>query len=667
MAMRAVQVIAAGQAGLKSMPYFIDEFINMEIPMIEPYAIDHSSEQIAELQAETIDRIKDQGPWATTIYSMGDSIGVTLEASDTEVRDAVQAINPKVDINQNVADAPAYIAAAIRRKIPDICENTINKWRSFKADNGIGDDAHLAVVIPYCPEGPTSGTAGAMIGAALRRRFQDRDMASQVTVWGIELCPPLTDAGGAIDSGNIFRGYLARDEICNQAGVAIEREVDKIGKLTKPFDINLVIDGGKVQESAGPKNRQEMHEALDLIAAQTTAIMLKGPLGDAEETRALLQTSGGGRWNGLAVHVVSSRNWDTCSRYWRYRSHLPWIRGHANWEALSIPQKRQAYVDSTEVLRSMLENETDQECAKTYKSVHERAQQIKRPKLTRNKFITFLLCLPTLGVYLLMENKKLKQNRERVDKAMERIIAAELEDYHDMIDATRQERETQVGDQRSPVTYRKDLFCVNTVLNEAMQRSVAMNETDDGSPVPLAKIVGSVGAETIQQRILEQVNHPLERAKREGDPTGRRSSAYYDQIVVVSATPADHNENDAMAPSDESVKYLLSQENRDDMKNYTGAGYRHRKTPMWRLQVPGRNGQRTQMVPVEMTYVILAQPKEDDGFKDVSTYDILLENYLSQIDGKKFTETARYYTGLLPESAGGNKPEPEPALQGEDL
>ena len=315
----------------------------------------------------------------------------------------------------------------------------------------------------------------------------------------------------------------------------------------------------------------------------------------------------------------------------------------------------------------MMENETDQECAKTYNSVHERAQQIKRPKLTRNKFITFLLCLPTLGMYLLMENKKLKENRQRVENAMQRISAAEQEDYDNMINATRQERETQVGDQRPPVTYRKDLFCVNTVLNEAMQRSIAMNETDDGSPVPLAQIVGSVGTETIQQRILEQVNHPLERAKREGDPTNRRSSAYYDRILAVWATPTDHVDNDDMAPSDDSVKYLLSHVNRDDMKNYTGAGYRHRKTPMWRIQVPGRNGQKTQMVPVEMTYVILAQPKEDDGFKDVSTYDILLENYLSQIDGKKFKEIARYYTGLLPEYAGGNTPEPEPALQGEDL
>ena len=666
MAMRAVQIIAAGQAGLKSLPYFIDEFISMEIPMIEPYAIDHSSEQIAELQLETMAKIKDQGPWATNIYSMGDSIGVTLEASDTEVRDAVQAINPQVDVDQNIADAPAYIAAAIRRKIPDICENTLNKWRSFKADNGIGDDAHLAVVIPYCPEGPTSGTAGAMIGAALRRRFRERDMGSQVTIWGIELCPPLTDATGAIDSGNIFRGYLARDEICNQGGVAIKREVNKIKKLTKPFDINLVIDAGKVQESAGPKNRQEMHEALDLIAAQTTAIMLKGPLGDAEETRALLQTRGG-RWNGLAVHVVSSRTWDTCSKYWRYRSHLPWIKGNANWEACSLSQKRDAYVASTEVIRKLMANETDQECTTTYKSVCDRARQIRRPKLTRNKFTTFMLCLPTLGMYLPMENKKLKQNQERVENAMGRIIAAEQQDYDDMIDATRQERETQVGDQRPPVTYRKDLFCVNTVLNEAMQRSAAMNETEDGNPMPLAKIVGSVGAETIQQRILEQVNHPLERNKREGDPANQRSSAYYDRILAVWATPADHEDNSDMAPSDDSVKYLLSQDNRDDMKNYTGAGYRHRKTPMWRLQVPGRNGQKTQMVPVEMTYVILAQPKKNDGFKDVSTYDILLENYNSQIDAKNFKEIARYYTGLLPESAGGNTPEPEPALQGEDL
>ena len=666
MAMRAVQVVAAGQAGLKSLPYFVDEFISMEIPMIEPYAIDHSSEQIAELQEETMGKIKDQGLWAASIYSMGESIGVTLEASDTEVRDAVQAINPRVDVDQNVADAPAYIAAAIRRKIPDICENTLNKWRSFKADNGIGDDAHLAVVIPYCPEGPTSGTAGPMIGAALRRKFRERDMGSQITVWGIELCPPLTDAAGAIDSGNIFRGYLARDEICSQGGVAIEREVDKIQQLIKPFDINLVIDGGKVQESAGPKNRQDMHEALDLIAAQTTAIMLKGPLGDAEETRALLQTRGG-RWNGLAVHVVSSRNWDTCSRYWRYRSHLPWIRGHANWEAMSISQKRDAYVASTEVLRRMLEHETDQECAKTYNSVCERAQQIKRPRLTRNKLRTFLLCLPTLGMYLPMENKKLQQNSERVEKATERIIAAEVEDYNDMLDATRQERESQVGEQRPPVTYRKDLFCVNTVLNEEMQRSAAMNETNDGSPVPLAKIVGAVGAETIQQRILEQVNHPLERTKREGDPTDRRSSAYYDRILAIWATSSDHNENDAMAPSDDSVKYLLSQANRNDMKNYTGAGYRHRKTPTWQLQVPSRNGQRTQQVPVEMTYVILAQPREGDGFKDVSTYDILMENYQSQLEGQKYAETARYYTGRLPEKAGGAPPEPENMMQGEDL
>ncbi len=46
MAIGAVRVMAAGKAGLESLPYFVDEFLAQGVEQLAPWAIDHSDEDL---------------------------------------------------------------------------------------------------------------------------------------------------------------------------------------------------------------------------------------------------------------------------------------------------------------------------------------------------------------------------------------------------------------------------------------------------------------------------------------------------------------------------------------------------------------------------------------------------------------------------------------------
>ena len=45
----AARVMAAGKAGLESLPMVVDECIVQGIPVLAPWAVDHSQEQINRL------------------------------------------------------------------------------------------------------------------------------------------------------------------------------------------------------------------------------------------------------------------------------------------------------------------------------------------------------------------------------------------------------------------------------------------------------------------------------------------------------------------------------------------------------------------------------------------------------------------------------------------
>ena len=210
----AIRVMAAGKAGLESLPYFVDELLAQDITQLSPWAVDHSTQQLDELQDAT--REKRIGVWRK-VYEIGAGEPGALMRSDMVPNQRLlKRINPLAS-DTGLADSPAQLAAWCRLNIRQHCRDTASLWDKFQYENGITSDRQLAVVIPYCPEGPTSGTVGMYLGAALRKHFSDMGRAGELVVWGIEICPPVDfDETRGLDTlavQNVFRGYVAREEL----------------------------------------------------------------------------------------------------------------------------------------------------------------------------------------------------------------------------------------------------------------------------------------------------------------------------------------------------------------------------------------------------------------------------------------------------------------------
>lgn len=664
MSMRAVRIMTAGQAGLRSLPHFMQEFIDAGIPMLEPFALDHSSDQIRLLEEETEQYVNDH--WSKHVYNMGTKIGTPLESATTEITDAVANVNPEAAKTNRtqIADSPAHIAAATRRRLRGICEETMNKWDDFRAHHGLDRSGHLAVIIPYCPEGPTSGTVSAIIGAGLRQHFRDLGRPAEVIVWGIELCPPHPGEHdtNAINAGNLFRGFIARQEIHD--GVAIDHDPNLVDRLHKPFDINLVIDAGRIKENVGEREEHDIHQALDRAAAQTTRVMLQGPAGDAEETRALLQQDDG-RWNGLPIHVISSRSWDLTAQYWRYRSQLPWINDDADWERTSLEVKRELIDHAVRNIAPALDRDNRRAEAKNDPEDHEkhvrdafnsltaRARDIPKGRLNLDfwhliKVSPLIAC--TLGLYYLMERNNAQRNAQRADERIRTMIRREEEDYQAMIRLN--------SHSVSALTPRSDLFCVNTVLTPAMYERAARSEQKRNARESLATTIGSAGVNTVQSAILQHVNVALERGQDRQEEAGeRRSSAYFNKIIVVRVVPRSMNNNAQMSPPENQVKYLLDADRRNGASAYTANTIILDRNLCWTTRENPHQDMESQML-----YIILAKPRKGEGFRDVSTFRILEEKYRAVIEGEDPREWARYYSGRPPQFAGGDLPRdlPEP-------
>ena len=179
---------------------------------------------------------------ARKIFNMSREFTRVLDNNSLESLDIIKQINPETTGNKSIADCPANIAAAMRTRLNDICVSTYQAWEEFKAHKSSRASDHLAVVIPYCPEGPTSGTVGMLIGAALRRYFRQQGKSRELVVWGIELCNPSnipelqegSSPEGEIAIGNDFRGYVARAELCS-GGVALDNRKEPYRNLPSPL------------------------------------------------------------------------------------------------------------------------------------------------------------------------------------------------------------------------------------------------------------------------------------------------------------------------------------------------------------------------------------------------------------------------------------------------
>lgn len=692
--------MAAGKAGLESLPYFVDECVEANIPQLEPFAIDHSREAVNDIKLKTQEKTQDGGCWRKKIFNMSREFTQVLENERLESRDIVKEINPAAASNDSIADCPANIAAAMRTRLSDICARTYQAWEEFKAHNSSRASDHLAVVIPYCPEGPTSGTVGMLIGAGLRRYFQQQGKSRELVVWGIELCNPAnvpeqqsdSSPEGEIAIGNDFRGYVARAELC-QGGVALENRKEAIQDLTKPFDINIAVDGGKILAFTA-EQREKGHQAIDRAAAQITVAMLQGPVGDTEETREILSSAP--RWNAMLMHYTSWREFHTPTRYRARRYRLPWVQNPEQWEH---DTRYRHHIDEERKIRKDLKEQgitkkevnlakhdwlhtayprLDQLLEASYFGIehfiyykgynrleeeyniwHPIAQEIENARRIAEKGRKFWRNLLTFG-------SSRSKTQKAVTVLLDHICKQEQANYEKY--CLRQDDPQQ----RLPEGVRNTLFCVTMKLPQGIQEEaaamLAQNGYDKkGMPIipELASVLGTAGTNAAkhvaQQEIEETMMRPRPRSK-EQENIIHRSSAQYRRIIGVHCqdskhqpAPNSHLRNSNLAPDPQSIRYLLARERQGSAGSYT-EGHLPRALK-WEIDEPS-----TPEVMADYSYIILAETPPGDGFCDISSYPSLRRTWERiTSDQAEWRKRAKYYSGNPPHAIGGlPDPEPEP-------
>ena len=620
----ATRVMSAGKAGLESLPYFVDELLAQGITQLEPWAADHNTDQIVRLNLVTEERRA--GPWRD-LYGSGDSdLGVLLQP-ETAATNLLQEVNPHAT-DMRLADSPAQLAAWCRNRIGDACQDTYNLWEQFKHLKGIARGQQLAVVIPFCPEGPTSGTIGMYLGAALRKRFADEGKANELVVWGIELCPFInTGQINAQEVENAFRGYVARQELLQ--GVPLSKDEANDKKLYPPFDINIAIDGGATTTIHDLIDEDDVWSALDRIAAQTTACLLNGAAGgDVDESTSLLKR--GKRWNAYLAHVASDLSYSSVCHYLRYRVSFPWNRSPEAWDKTGPSGRREALLRRIdEDIRDMLAHETDDRVKEKINYLVQLGEQIRGIK----------------KVIIFPRNKVI---REKLDQFM----AEERRLY----EVTCQEDE--IHDRVTPQT---PPFCVNIGLPQRLREEAIRKWRDAGSLQPIGDLLGMNGALQVRNKIEDLLSPVL---KRVDYPQGSTSQADFEEIIGISIEDRSRSgDNEEFRPGREFLRefitvakqsipgllnaltYDLSEHVRHFESQKTGNDLQL-KALGWQLpRHPDNN------IPVDYSFLALARCRQSDGFKDMSTYPALKENYdRITADPDVWRGLARYY---------GVKPPPE--------
>ncbi len=683
MAIGAVRVMAAGKAGLESLPFFVDELLAQDIPLLEPWAIDHSPDQRQTLHGQTEGLIS--GRWTKIRGIQSSDLARPMSYDSTANRRLVRQINPlAADVGQ-VADCPTQIAAFCRRQISEHCRETEQLWERFKNREGLTGSAQLAVVIPYCPEGPTSGTVGMYLGAALRKHFMDRDKADQLVVWGIELCPPVMGAQSTESNhpevGNLFRGYIARRELLEGVPLSPEDPSDEIRQQC--FDINIAFDGGTVQlgESVSP---DFAWAALDRGAAQMTACLLNGAAG-GDEPESTLRLRQGRRWNAYLAHVVSDRSYSPECRYLRYRVALPWRRDRTEWNRKSLAAKVDQFVKHVDAeIAPQLPNEPDARVA-TY---------VNELVIARNSLKALPLDTGLLGVL----TGRHKTNRGTAEGWLSQVESRDQDNY---------EQTRKLSQQTSTILPRTDPFCVNIVLAESQRIEAAETARDNGIHGPVADVIGDAGVATVRQKITEMCEAVLKRD--DCSSLDINSEALFDEIMSISIGDWSRGtRNNALRPTREILRDYIAEQRRDipgafseltfDLNTVVDRAYQQRmeredkaRREAARSQTAGgdsstvEGGQSRDLatptsaereasgsstapaprsaepaamrwklsevdhdVPVEYSVLILGRVRDGDGFKDVSTYSELEEIHDRLVENLSSWRQLAHHYGVKP-------------------
>jgi hypothetical protein len=651
MAIGAVRVMAAGKAGLESLPFFVDELLAQGIPQLAPWAIDHDQDEIDSLVSRTRGRVR--GDWRS-IFNIGVSPpGSRMDTDTASNRRLVDQINPLAAQTTELADSPAQLGAWCRRQITQYCRDTERLWEQFKSQEGLTSSYQLAVVIPFCPEGPTSGTVGMYLGAALRSYFAQQNNADQLVVWGIELCPPVHKGeSGDMDRmavQNAFRGFVARQELLE--GVPLSEKSDEDDRF-QCFDINIVFDGGTARSAT--TSREAAWGALDRAAAQVTACLLNGA-GGGDRPESTVQLKQGQRWNAYLAHVVSERSYSQACRYLRYRTSLPWHRDRNAWEGEDVRPRYEAFLDRVnKEIAPLLPYEPNATVRSQFEELVAVAGELGKISLE-----------PGLLNRL---NGRLKSDRELAATKLADAFESDQDNYSD---ARKASRETQ------SIIAREDLFCINIILPEHQRIEAAEIARDNGIPGPISDVIGDAGITTVRHRLTDLCNGVLRR--EDCASMDVNSEALFDEIMSISIGDWSRGaSNDAFRPTREVLRDFIKANRRNipgsfselnfDLSKVLPTSHEARKNDGQResSSAPQENGGGVAQhptalqwklsdvdhdVPVEYSILVLARVRDGDGFRDVSTYDELESVYDDlTADISRWREHARYY-GINPPPA----------------
>lgn len=648
MAIGAVRVMAAGKAGLESLPFFVDELLAQGIPQLAPWAIDHDQDEIDRLVTRARERVR--GDWSA-IFNIGVSPpGSHMDADTASNRRLLQQINPLAAEATELADSPAQLGAWCRRQIRQYCRDTERLWEQYKSREGLTSSYQLAVVIPFCPEGPTSGTVGMYLGAALRLYFAEQNKADQLVVWGIELCPPVHKGeSGDMDRmavQNAFRGYVARQELLE--GVPLSEGPEDEERF-QCFDINVVFDGGAARSPT--TSREVAWGALDRAAAQVTACLLNGA-GGGDRPESTVQLKQGQRWNAYLAHVVSERSYSTACRYLRYRMSLPWQRDRNAWEGEDVRPKHRAFVDRVNSeIAPLLRDEPNATVKAQFEELAVIARELDAISLEPGIFNRI--------------SGRLRSDRGLVATRLADAFELDLGNY---ADARRASRDTE------SIIAREDLFCINIILPESQRVEAAEIARDHGIPGPITDVIGDAGITTVRHRLTDLCNSVLRRDDCASMDVN--SEALFDEIMSISIGDWSRSRsNDAFRPTREVLRDYIAAERRNipgsfseltfDLSKFLVATRDEKREGVESSspgetepsqvavdQSPAAMGWRLSDVdhdvPIEYSILVLARVRAGDGFKDVSSFGELEEVYSElTADVPRWQEHARYY-GIKP-------------------
>ena len=627
MAIEVACIMTAGQAGLKSMPYFVDEFIARGIPQLAPRPFDHDNQQIQLLDGEF------RAAWTSEkLYGMGEArqLASKMDLEDVSIAHILSGINPIVanETASTLHDSPARLAAWCRLNLADECRKTLKIWSTYKNLLSLGSADQIAVVIPFCPEGPTSGTVGMYLGATMIQCCVD-DQRNDVIVWGVELCPPIPGRLTGDPARNAFRGYVAREEMLS--GVPLSSDNPDDGDRKRCFHINIAFDGGY---SPPPyTDLDDILPALDRAAAQGVACLLtKAGTGDKGETSDALR-NGTGRWNACMISVVSESAYSPAFRCLGHRSKLPWHKNPESWAQRNPRNKKDRFLSSIRDIERAMESEEVEEVQNWFKELKRKADELGKVGF-RDRFL----------------NKKDQTLLEQAESYDEKF-------YGDLLAA---------DPPNDKVMVRQQPFCVSVGLSEELRNGNAERIVDRDSPDhsrPLSEMLGIASSNQVQSGIADFCRRILE---RDGISDNAPSRAFFQEIRAISVRSNVNRLNDTdFRPTETVLRAYLDPMFRESAPPYflihdLTDNEGNSKPLLWEpFKVDQKNNDRKNRtdrpIPVEYSFLVLARVKDSEGFQDLSTYSRLKSHRDSVVNSENWFDHAKYYAVRVPDELMNQK------------